>query len=786
MYLKSIILRGFKSFANKTQLFFEPGISVIVGPNGSGKSNLADAISWVLGEQSPKSLRGSSMGDVIFRSKKEELAIAEVSLLFDNCDRLIPLEFSEVKITRRTYLKGGSEYYINSSPCKLNDIQDMISESGIGRGLYVIVNQGQINKTILLKPLERKEVIEEVLGISRHKIRRDKSKNKLIEVKEDINRIEDLIREVKRTMDPLEIEAQRAREYFEIYNKLKDEEFSFFLGQLTHLNNKWEEENNNFKRLQSELKEIDAKIRNMIKSREDFIKIAQKAKSEFESWETKVRNFDRQEIELKNMISLVESKKSMFSTLCNMWDWKVINRDSDNFHASPTQVYEDVLKNKKSYLEFLKDLVSDIERMQEILNNILKEIQIIGEIELRNKIRNYGQLLKKELESLFFKVNEVLCQHDKKSEDFQPEESLSSINSAIKVEEVPGSLSSVKSSVSEMKSFCEKNYFNSERLLSILNMLLSIRDNKIKREIHPKFNEKSSVFKEAYDKLSKTNDLINKLNLDKSYIEKKIDQVGFKKEQIKEKVKDMTSRIVDTYGLSLDYIFKNYKASQHLENSDTRIKELKSQLKKIGTVNPNAVIEYERVKQRFDFLNSQKQDLVESKENLENLIGDINRRIEEVFTEKFEQINAAFEDYFKTLFPLGEAELVLLKSNGSDYDDVGVDLKVDIGNSKFIPLSLLSGGEKSLISIAFLFSVFSVKPSPFYVFDEIDAFLDDINLDRFLTLIKKFSIDRQVILITHQKKTMEIADAIYGVTMQSNGVSKIISEKINRDYARIN
>ncbi|HJX02200.1 MAG TPA: AAA family ATPase, partial [Candidatus Humimicrobiaceae bacterium] len=125
MYLKNITLRGFKSFKNKSQLFFEPGVSVIVGPNGSGKSNIADAISWVLGEQSPSSLRGSSMGDVIFKSKNEEIAISEVSLSFDNSNKLFNTEFEEVKFTRRVFTRGGSEYFINSSPCRLLDIQDL-------------------------------------------------------------------------------------------------------------------------------------------------------------------------------------------------------------------------------------------------------------------------------------------------------------------------------------------------------------------------------------------------------------------------------------------------------------------------------------------------------------------------------------------------------------------------------------------------------------------------------------------------------------------------------------
>ncbi|GAG61303.1 unnamed protein product [marine sediment metagenome] len=235
MYLKNITLQGFKSFKNKSRLFFEPGISVIVGPNGSGKSNIADAISWVLGEQSPKSLRGSSMGDVIFKSKNEEMGIAEVSLMFDNSNKLFNIEFREVKFTRRVFMRGGSEYFINSSPCRLIDIQELTADSGIGKGLNIIINQGQINEIAVLKPIERKAIIEDVLGISKHKNRRDKSLSKLQKVKNDVDRIDDLMEEIKRTMDPLEIEAKRAQKHAEIFNLLKDEEISLFIAHLNHL-----------------------------------------------------------------------------------------------------------------------------------------------------------------------------------------------------------------------------------------------------------------------------------------------------------------------------------------------------------------------------------------------------------------------------------------------------------------------------------------------------------------------------------------------------------------------
>jgi chromosome segregation protein len=282
LYLKNITLRGFKSFKNKSQLFFEPGISVIVGPNGSGKSNVADAISWVLGEQSPKSLRGSSMGDVIFKSKNEEMGIAEVSLVFDNSNKLFKTEFREVKFTRRVFSKGGSEYFINSSPCRLIDIQELTADTGIGRGLYTIINQGQINEIAVLKPIERKTIIDEVLGISKHKNRRDKSLSKLQKVKNDIDRVDDLMEEIKRTMDPLEIEAKRAQKYSEIFNFLKSEEMSLFIAHLNRLNDEWERENDFYGKNKDQLKETGSKISCIEEEKAGLLKNTGREQDEYE------------------------------------------------------------------------------------------------------------------------------------------------------------------------------------------------------------------------------------------------------------------------------------------------------------------------------------------------------------------------------------------------------------------------------------------------------------------------------------------------------------------------
>ena len=772
MYLKHINLRGFKSFKNKSQLFFLPGVSVVVGPNGSGKSNIADAISWVLGEQSPKTLRGSSMGDVIFRSKEEEMGIAEVSLMFDNSDKLFNTEFRDVKFTRRVFSRGGSEYFINSSPCRLLDIQDMTAESGIGKGLNIIVNQGRINDIAVLKPIERKFIIDEILGISKHKSRRDKSIAKLQKVRNDIGRINDLTEEIKRTMDPLEIEASRAQKYAEISNLLKSEEISLFIANLNNLNKDWKSENQSHEESKSKLKETTDEILKIEKEKKDLLEFIDKKSTEYESWKNKIDRFNAERDQLVNIAALIESKKNVFSTLYNMFDLELtgIKNSADSIKM---QLEEDRDNAELSYYEGISKGLKKIDGL--IVNFLSKLKEKVKDKNIAAYIEDEGKLIIEELKSLY-----KTTEKGRKDKNTGSRIEETNKSSAKRINGFEERMSCIKA----VKDFCRNNLDRSEKIYLILNDHISASES-IKNRLYPEFESGRDLLSGNQDKINKLESRLNRLNISRSNLENNIYKTDLKKEQIKEKVKFITETIADNYNLSMEYVLKSYSPSTNTGQSQVRVRKLKNEVRKYGSVNPNAAIEYSRIKKRFDFLSEQKLDLVETGKNLEELIKDINKKIADFFYAKFDEINRCFKSYFKVLFPLGEGEMQLEKSRNDGSDETGVDLKVDIGNNKFVPISLLSGGEKSLVSMAFLFSIYSINPSPFYVFDEVDAALDDVNIGRFLILVKKFSEKQQIIIITHQKRTMEVADTIYGVTMQSNGISKIVSEKIEK-YAKVN
>ncbi|HAX17630.1 MAG TPA: hypothetical protein DCY00_03415 [Actinobacteria bacterium] len=765
MFLKTINLRGFKSFGTKSSLVFEKGICIIVGPNGSGKSNIVDAISWVLGEQSPKSLRGSTMGDVIFKSKNEELAIAEVSLIFDNSDRTLSVEFSDVKFTRRVYLRGGSEYYINSSPVRLSDIQDLISQSGIGKGLYTIINQGQIHNVIMYKNIERKHVIDEIIGISKHKIRRDKSKAKLANVAEDIDRINDLIKEIKRTMDPLETEAKKSRELSRIAAELKNVELSLFISTINNLNSQWDIENKKTEENLREIRDIDKKLNELNDSRIMFEDENSRQKSILSDFEDRINNFHYYLNKLGSIQLLISNRQTSVETIINMIDFSFSNISSreDAYSENATD------RDREKLISVFDELEKEIKKYQILFEDVYKSL---GKLVKPEYFDDLNEKFSK-LNILFIKIKKIIFEEIKLKKEKAINKSshkYDSINTDSSMKEKTLKLDNVKKEVNKI--------IKDINILSAMLKRLSIQSSRFEEIINSEFEKKKKEYNKKTALYNSFDEKINMLNSRKNFLDNDSYRSDLKKEQIKEKVRDLTIKIFDDYNLSLDFILKNYKESEDPENSEKKLRYLKNQLQGYKNINPNAHLEYEKIKERFDFLNSQKDDLVESKKELENIIADLNSEIKKFFNEKFQEINENFKFYFKILFPTGEGELIIKDSENYDEDEFGIDIKADTGSNKSVSLQLLSGGEKALVSIAFLFSIFATNSSPFYIFDEIDAALDDANLDRFLTLVKTFSENRQIIIISHQKKTMEIADIIYGFSMQSNGVTKIVSEKL--------
>ena len=244
MYVKSLTLKGFKSFASATHLRLEPGITCIVGPNGSGKSNVVDALAWVMGEQGAKSLRGGKMEDVIFAgtSGRAPLGRAEVALTIDNTDGALPIDYTEVTIARTMFRNGGSEYSINGTPCRLLDVQELLSDSGIGREMHVIVGQGQLDTVLRATPEERRGFIEEAAGVLKHRKRKERALRKLETMEANLTRVHDLTGEIRRQLGPLGRQAETARRAAVIQTDARDARLRLLADDLVQLTSTLEQE----------------------------------------------------------------------------------------------------------------------------------------------------------------------------------------------------------------------------------------------------------------------------------------------------------------------------------------------------------------------------------------------------------------------------------------------------------------------------------------------------------------------------------------------------------------
>ncbi|MDR0350997.1 MAG: AAA family ATPase, partial [Coriobacteriales bacterium] len=237
MYLKSLTIKGFKSFADRSHMTFEEGVSVIVGPNGSGKSNVSEAVLWVLGEQKPSNLRVQAMEETIFSgsSARQAVGVAEVELVLDNADGKLPIEFEQVAIMRRMFRNGESEYFINGSPCRRMDIIDILFDSGIGQGAHSIIGQGNLTAVLESRPCDRRALIEEAAGILKHKKRKEKASRKLATMDASLERVNDVIRVLDSQLRPLQRQAARAQQHKAVSDELEALERSLAVDDLRAL-----------------------------------------------------------------------------------------------------------------------------------------------------------------------------------------------------------------------------------------------------------------------------------------------------------------------------------------------------------------------------------------------------------------------------------------------------------------------------------------------------------------------------------------------------------------------
>ncbi|WP_025777326.1 chromosome segregation protein SMC [Brevibacterium sp. VCM10] len=1178
MHLKSLTLRGFKSFASATTLRFEPGITCVVGPNGSGKSNVVDALSWVMGEQGAKNLRGGKMDDVIFAgtSKRQALGRAEVTLTIDNTDGAIPVDYTEVTISRTLFRTGGSEYAVNGAPARLLDIQELLNDSGLGKEMHVIVGQGRLDAILHADPLERRSFIEEAAGVLKHRRRKDKAVRKLTGLQTNLDRLTDLRTELNRQLGPLGRQAEAAAKAATVQATLRDatarlladdavrmqsslastsegddhsdriteldhrrtrtearlseiearlseldseldvqrtaesrtqtqivraqglsrraeDKRSHLLSEVTSLGQREakspEELRAQAERNRSELTEAEAavtektnaleasqqrkdELTQALRSAEDEVKAAQIAITEavknrsalqskqtqaaeritdlksrieanraeidtvtariaererdLETAETGVEDVEAGETELDSAYEAAqESLEKLETERSGLQEQRAqvaselssakaraealalgtaleadlddivnaelpgvrtavterlsvdhgfemaaaaalsttvsgvivddsaaalavldhLGEDTNVSLTIPAGVESATGKGQGSALETLPELpaLGDLRWLSEVVDSDVPELRtlvaralhgvvcvpdartgieltesrpeltavtVAGEVLTATRIsrartasgtRLASQTALEDTRSQITDLEDRAGKLDASLRELEPrlsaarEESAAALDalhssdakimaaaeevsritgeigvartrlqraqdnateldarltaaerdsqsaaaalaSAAEVDEVVDTAARdelsaqvaqaaddlVEARISH-RSAADRARFLSDRVDSLLRAAKAeeAAREQTQRAIAKKKRAAASVqliaetaadaaelatstvaeLGEAIQVLvdergglrEEKGRLGEELGSTRTQLQKLKDaaaEAELAKERFRLKLEEIAHRSEEETGLGIDRLIDEFGPHLPVPSFDEdvedrpyvraevekRQKQAASQLKRIGTVNPLALEEYEALKERHQFLEKQIADIESSRKDLMQLVEEVDRHVERVFADAYADTAREFEDIFSRLFPGGEGALSLTDPN--DMLTTGVDVHARPAGKKVKRLSLLSGGERSLVAVAMLVAIFKARPSPFYVMDEVEAALDDLNLSRLLTVFKELQDSSQLIVITHQKRTMEIADALYGVTMHGDGVSKVISQRI--------
>ena len=1183
MYLKSLTLRGFKSFASTTTLQLEPGITCVVGPNGSGKSNVVDALAWVMGEQGAKSLRGGKMEDVIFAgtSSRPPLGRAEVQLTIDNADGALPIEYAEVTISRTMFRNGGSEYAINGQSCRLLDVQELLSDSGIGSEMHVIVGQGQLDSILHATPEDRRGFIEEAAGVLKHRKRKEKALRKLDATDGNLTRLTDLLSEIRRQLKPLGRQAEVARRAAVVQADARDARARLLADDLVTARTALEQEladesilverrteteaaiakareteatleaalredlpalakaqetwfalsglrerlkgtaglaaervrnahdgtaepssetgrdpaqlEAEAERVRLQESEINTEVErnrgvldealtarqqaetahveedrrvaglqraaadrreglarlhgqvNALKSRaaaaadevgrltstrEEAAARADRAQRDFTSLETKVAGLDAGEEGLdaehegaasgladiedrlaktREEVQAAEREKGALAARKEALELGLNRKDGAGALLAATESVSGLLGSVAALLSvrsgfetavagalgsaadavavehvdaavgaishlkaddlgragillggadiddaswpglpsgvvYAMDVVECPESLRPALTRLLFKVAVVDDLRAASAlvrelpdltaVTRDGDLIGAhfaaggstsqpsliEVQAAVDEATRMLSDASHACERLGfdlsrlEEERLHAqqrVDVALaKLHESDATLAAVAEELGQYGSLARSAKGEAARLTQAIEAAEAARDNDLAglaelesrlsaaeessdeepdttlrehladearsqrqkemdarlalrtaeeraRALHGRADslvkaaqaERDARAKAAARRerliregqvaeavgrgvavvLARLEDSIAAAARQRTTVEQArggreqellatrstlrdlgqaLDELvntvhrdEMARTQQKMRIEQLEERAIEELGLDVEALADDYGPHNLVppslpdpgeegepgnaapdpvpyvrEDQQKRLRAAERGLSMLGKVNPLALEEFSALEERHKFLTEQVEDLRKTRRDLLDIVREVDDRVEQVFTEAWNDVRDAFDDVFKRLFPGGEGSLVL--TDPSDMLNTGIEVEARPAGKKVKRLSLLSGGERSLVAVAFLVALFKARPSPFYILDEVEAALDDTNLGRLLEIYEELRENSQLLVITHQKRTMEVGDALYGVAMRGDGVSAVISQRL--------
>ena len=964
MFLKRIELQGFKSFADKTVIQFDQDITGIVGPNGCGKSNVNDAIRWVLGEQSVKSLRsGTNMSDIIFSGSeyRKPVNMARVTLVFDNSTRVFDSDFDEIEITRQI-LRANNEasYFINKTPCRLKDINDLVMDTGLGKDSLSIITQGNISSFADAKPEDRRSLFEEAAGVAKYKKRKKISLSKLEQTKENLDRLQDILDELERQIGPLEKQAKKAEKYISLREKLSKIEISVLVEDIDQYNEKINQINKELFDIQAmhtsenaELLKQETRLESIRKEMYALDKQINELQGKYTNAMEENYQLERRKIEQdekrKYMLKVADKKARQKEIQAMLEEARFEYQDR---HQRLMQTQQD-LNNRRNIVNDLKTKISKARYESDQANNILTQLQNRRQV-LENMmkqpfahqqgVRSVMQA-KNSLSGVYGVVSELLIAHADKAlavnaalggsiyqiitkneadarnaisflkrnrsgratflplsvchprkmneqvitiastslgflgfasecvdckEIFDPvkerllgnvivvdtlqnanetakrlryaykivtldgdivhtggsmtggvtknqstpvtmRQELDTINSKIEGQKIKADSCLNETDILTQKLQKEKdaivtlqielakleNIYATKKakydsiLAEYQELGVDIEENvelaqddlvvqmsKMHAVLDSLSLEIQSLRQSRFDKGNDAEQLENQIRLVRREMNSKQSQIhNYEMEivKVKTQLENALNRLSTDYEMTYEYALTK-KEDVEIESAKEEVIQLRQAISRLGNVNLDAPNEYKEVKERFDFMTSQKEDLEKASQQILAAIDEMDQTMISQFTDMFNKINAELDGVFKAMFGGGRASLSMV-----DPDDVlntGIDIDVQPPGKMVKNIQTFSGGEKALIAISVLFAILKARTMPLCIFDEVEAALDQANVERFARYLSHYRGQSQFIAVTHRPGTMEQCDTLYGVTMQKDGVSKVLKVQL--------
>ncbi len=960
MHLKSISLKGFKSFPERTRLEFGPGVSVVVGPNGSGKSNITDAVLWALGEQSPLAVRGSSMQDVIFGGApgRQASAGAEVELILDDSEGRLGLGAPEVSIVRRLDRTGEGEYRLAGARCRLVDVVEVLSDTGLGKEMHSVISQGRVESLVTSKPRDRRLLIEEAAGLGKHRKRRRRAQLKLERTQQNLDRALDVEREARSRLRPLKRQAEAAelharleRQTLEARWELQRDELRACRVTLAAAQSTVDEVRSRRTQVESELEAVakrreaaeealtgrsaqreelsrrcfeargaadrvsyraeaaetaaaaiggrlagarealaelgpepethgsDQPLARALAERREAERAAEETNAQLQAAERDVEAARREVARIQGELASVEQflrssaripggvavladelevesgfEVALAAALDGRLRAAIATERGEAARlldaagadgglvlvAGPVEA-EGPDRPPIAGAEPLSARVRGASGSAELARALLADTWLVEDLEqvpesfVGVAVTLSGRVWSPRARELRQAAAEgddrVLAARNRRAELVAESERATEADRAARealgraTATAADSDSARERAISAHRAMLGEHSDLAARERRRGALIAAIARDEIAgpaiehlagalREAaeailvqHGRFERQLADDREAGDQVAvelrscaqQEAALQARLHTDNESLTEAEVAAQRARDRGAEAETELRA-LADRLELEPEAAVEPLEAEQR-EELHRRIERLARRREQLGPVNPLAQREYTDAVEHVEELERQREDLETALRELDRLIADTDREIRECFEETFAAAAANFEELAARLFPGGRGRLSLVSDrdaparvlggqeseNGDGVgappdeegeEELGVEIEITPAGKAMKRLSLLSGGEKAMTALAFLFAVFLAKPCPFYVLDEVEAALDDLNIDRFLDLLRAYADRAQFIVVTHQKRTMEAADSLYGVSMGADGISKVISRRL--------